>query len=277
MYAQCLVHRAVQTQPVAINCLNLALSGIKVLVRLNWGYADGTGTVPPPEHKDAWVDAIITTIATSRGKGVWGWIIGNEVNNPAEWPGGYPHPSHIVSPAYYVELYDRIWWGVQVEDLIAPAPLDPYNVVAREFGQPADPRDWAQYIYANIDGADFLAIHAKTQGNSPAECWSDARFTDWPLTGRFFHLRTVEDQLGWVPAHLWGRGVYVTEVNPHLRASGALGWEPGNTEWVRQACAYLRTQPVAGAVFYRYQRAGDQAGFGLDNNPAILQAIRGET
>jgi GH25 family lysozyme M1 (1,4-beta-N-acetylmuramidase) len=272
----CLVHRAVQTQPVTINCQSLALAGIKVLARLNWGYAGGTGTVPPPEHKDDWVHAICGTIAASRGKGVWGWIIGNEVNNPIEWPGGHPHPTHIVSPAYYVELYNRIWWGVEKNDLMAPAPLDPYNVVAREFGQPADPRDWAQYIYAHIDGADFLALHAKTQTNRPTDCQSDARFTDPPLIGRFLHLRTIEDQLTWVPTRLWDKDIYVTEVNPQRRSDNSLGWEPGNTEWVRRAHAYLREQPVDGAIYYRYARAGDQTGFGLDNNPAILQAIREE-
>jgi len=276
MRGVCLVPRAVQTQPTTINCLNLAHAGIKVLVRLNWGWADGTGTVPPPEHEDAWVDAIIATIAASRDKGVWGWIIGNEVNNPVEWPGGYPNPTYMVSPAYYVRLYNRIWMGVQVNDLIAPVPLDPYNVVAQQFGQPADPRDWAQYIYAHIAGADFLALHTKTQGNDPAECWSDATFTDWPLIGRFLHLRTIEDQLGWVSARLRGKRVYVTEVNPQRRDADSLGWEPGNAEWVCQACAYLRTQPLAGAAFYRYQRAGDQAPFGLDNKPVILAAIKEE-
>lgn len=272
----CLVHRIVQTLPIGIDCRNLAQAGIKVLVRLNWGYADGTGTVPPPEHEDAWVDAVTATIAASRDQGVWGWVIGNAVNNPVEWPGGYPNPAHVVSPAYYVELYNRIWWGVGVDDLVAPAPLDPYNVVAQQFGQPADPREWAQHIYAHIDGADFLAIRAKTQSNDPAECHSGAAFTDPPLTGRFLHLRTVEDQLGWVPARLRGRGVYVTEVNPQRRADGSLGWQPGNGEWVRQATGYLRTQPLAGAIFYRYQRVGEQAGFGLDDKPAILQAIKGE-
>ena len=276
MEGVCLVHRSVQTQPVAINCQELALAGIKVLARLNWGYAGGTGTVPPPEHKDAWVNTIILTIAANRGKGIWGWIIGNEVNNPTEWPGGYPHPTHVVSPAYYVELYNRIWWGVQVNDLIAPAPLDPYNVVAREFGQPADPRDWAQYIYTHIDGADFLALHAKTQTNDPAECQSDVKFTDAPLIGRFLHLRTIEDQLKWIPTSLWDKEIYVTEVNPQRRSAYSLGWEPGNAEWVRQAQAYLRTQPVDGAIYYRYVRAGDQAGFGLDSRPAILQAIQEE-
>jgi len=44
----------------------------------------------------------------------------------------------------------------------------------------------------------------------------------------------------------------------------------------RQACAYMRTQPLAGAIFYRYERAGDQAAFGLDNRPVILGAIKEE-
>jgi len=276
MRGACLVLRQVQTQPTVVDCLHLAQAGIRVLVRLNWGWAGGTGTVPPPDQKDAWVDAIIQTITDSRERGVWGWVIGNEVNNPAEWPGGYPHPTHAVSPAYYVELYNRIWWGVGVNDLIAPVPLDPYNVVAQEFGQPADPRDWARYIYGHIAGADFLALHAKTQSNDPHECWSDATFTDWPLVGRFLHLRTVEDQLAWVPDHLRGKAVYVTEVNPQRRGANLLGWKPGNGEWVARACAYLRTQPLAGALFYRYERAGGQAAFGLDDKPVILGAIKEE-
>jgi hypothetical protein len=148
--------------------------------------------------------------------------------------------------------------------------------VAREFGQPGDPRDWAQYIYTHIDGADFLALHAKTQTNDPAECHSDVKFTDAPLIGRFLHLRTIEDQLKWIPTSLWDKEIYVTEVNPQRRSAYSLGWEPGNAEWVRQAQVYLRTQPVDGAVYYRYARAGDQAGFGLDHRPAILQAIQEE-
>ncbi|MFO8154419.1 MAG: hypothetical protein R6U87_00120, partial [Thiohalospira sp.] len=263
----CLVHAVVQRDPVGLDYRHLSDKGIRVILRLNWGYV-GPGTLPPAEHAGAWVAAMIETI--NNANGVWGVIIGNEVNNPIEWTGAYPSPSFIVTPDYYIGLYNNIRAGVSAR--LAPFSVDPYNVVAREFGQPGDPKTWAQAVYAGISGFDFISLHAKTQTNDPTECWSEARFSDAPLTGRYLHLRTVQDQLSWVD--LGTRPAFVTELNPQLRSDGALGWDPGNGEWVRQAVAYLKTQPIAGALFYRFELAGDQAGFGLANKPENLEAIR---
>ena len=69
-------------------------------------------------------------------------------------------------------------------------------------------------------------------------------------------------------------------MNPqHLEEiEGALGWSPGNTEWVYEAMDYFRgDQPVTGVAFYRFEAAGDQAGFGLENRNAILEAIKKES
>jgi hypothetical protein len=69
--------------------------------------------------------------------------------------------------------------------------------------------------------------------------------------------------------------VFVTELNPqHLSEGGTIGWQPDNAEWVHHAVRYFHEeQPVTGVVFYRYEAAGDQAPFGLENKPAILAAI----
>jgi hypothetical protein len=46
---------------------------------------------------------------------------------------------------------------------------------------------------------------------------------------------------------------------------------------VREALRYFREEhPVTGVVFYRYTPAGDQAPFGLENKPIILEAIKDE-
>lgn len=282
MRGVCLAHCAVQQRPAVLDFTSLVQAGIRVLVRIGYGYADGSGTIPPLHLggwtgiRDAWVQAVVTTINNARG--VWGWIIGNEINNPCEWPGGYPHPDCRVTPSYYSELYNQIYRAVSGSVRLSPAALDPYNVVAQEFNRPGDPAEWAEYIYNDVLGMDFVALHAKTQSNDPAECWSEARFTDAPLTGRYLHLRTVEDQLRWIPEQYRGLPVYVTELNPQYRRRSPtgpteIGWLPDNAEWVRQAHAYLATQPIAGAMFYRYENAGDQAPFGLANKPVILQAI----
>jgi len=266
----CLVHAVVQRTPVALNFERLAENGISVIVRLNWGYADGTGTIPPPGFTDEWVEAMIDTINAMRG--AMGVIIGNELNNPAEWPGGYPNPSHVVHPLYYVQLYNRIAEATALP--IAPFSVDPYNVVAGEFGMPSDPKEWVQVIYGDAERVDFVAFHAKTQTNDPSECWSSECFTHPPLVGRYLHLKTLEDQLAWLPSHLSHVPVHVTELNPQRRDAVNLGWNADNDEWVRQSLAYCRSlNRLSGAYFYRYERAGDQAGFGMEDKPALLAAV----
>jgi len=275
MTGVCLTHGQVREERVCLDFTDLEDAGIKVLMRLNWGYADGTGTIPPPDKTAIWIEKIIATIESARG--VWGFIIANEINNPSEWVGGWEHPTHVVTPEIYTDLYNRIWRGTSAQVRMTPASLDPYNVVAQEHGVTGDPAEWARRIYNDIAGMEFVALHIKTQTNDPDDCWSEAQFTHAPLTGRYLHLRSIEDQLSWIPAKFRPLPVFVTEINPQFIVQDVeTGWLLDNAEWVRQACAYLRTQPVAGAMFYRYQVAGDQAGFGLENKPAILRAIAAE-
>jgi hypothetical protein len=104
------------------------------------------------------------------------------------------------------------------------------------------------------------------------------------LRWQYLNLGVIETYLDMVPQRFRDLPVYVTELNPqHLTESGgAVGWQDGNAEWVREAVSYLRDlrgagAPIAGACFYRYLAAGDQAPFGLENKPRILEAIVSET
>ena len=275
MTGVCLAHCQVREETAHLDFTSLENAGIKVLMRLNWGYADGTGTVPPPDKADVWVASMIATIGAARG--VFGFVIGNEWNNPAEWPGGWEHPTHVVTPEYCANLYNRIWRGTSAQVRMTPASLDPYNVVAAQHGVIGDPAEWARRIYSQIVGMEFIALHAKTQTNDPNECWSEAMFTHPPLIGRYLHLRTIQNQLSWIPTRYRPLPIFITECNPQFIVQDVeIGWVPDNAEWVRQACDYLRSQPVAGAMFYRYQIAGDQAPFGLADKPLLLQAIARE-
>jgi hypothetical protein len=263
----CLVHHVVQRQPVQLDYRHIQSAGITVICRLNWGYADGTGTLPRPQDKAAFIDAVVRTMRVA--KGVDYFHVGNEPNNPQEWPGFGRNDEFPLTPAYVAGLYNAIWRQVVGQAKMGPPPLDPY------YGPHSDNGEWWTALLAQIEGADALFLHAKTQTNDPAEVWSQERFSDDPLTWQYLHLRTVETALAARPERFRSLPVFITELNPqHLTSiGGALGWQPDNSAWVDEALSYLRQLPIHGVVFYRYERAGDQAPFGLEDKPAILRAI----
>jgi predicted transcriptional regulator len=267
----CLAHYVVQRRPVQIDCTHLREAGITVIARLNWGYADGTGTLPRPQDRGAFVDAVVETILAA--KGVEYFHVGNEPNNRSEWPGFGGNDEFALSPGYVTEIYNEIWQRVGNRAKLGPPPLDPY------FGPGSNNRDWWLHILDNIAGADALFLHAKTQTNDPNEVFSRMRFSDDPLRWQYLHLRTVETSLAVVPSRFQTLPVYVTELNPqYLRQiEGAHGWLPDNGTWVREALDYFRYErPVSGVIFYRYESAGDQKPYGLEDKPAILEAIKEE-
>jgi len=256
----CLCHGNVTDTPAQIDMRHLSDNGIRVLYRLNHGYGGGTGTLPPQNQMMAWVDVVAQTILNSHG--VWGWIIGNEMNNPTEWPNGQP-----ITQQYYAQCYNEIWERVSGSARLTPGAIDPYNA------ELMDPMQYMLYVYRTIHGLDLITLHGKTQGSEPSQCWSDAVFTDPPLVGRFYHLRTLEDQLSWIPGRFLDVPVYVTELNPQRRFDGSNGWQGGvvGAEWVRQSHAYCASlNRIAGVCYYRFE-ADDWA---IQTDAQILDAIK---
>lgn len=256
MTGLCLCHFNVTDSVIPIDFRHLSNNDILVLARANYNYGGGAGTIPPPGLEFPWIDLLSQTMIDS--KGVWGLIVGNEMNNDAEGP---------IAKEHYVNVYNQIWERVSGHVRITPGAIDPYNINS------GDPKDYVQYIYENIHGLDFIALHGKTQGSEPSQCWSDAVFTDQPLIGRYYHLRTLEDQLSWIPQRFRGVQVYVTELNPQRRFDGSNGWQGGavGAEWVRQSYTYCTSlNRIAGLMFYRMW--DDPWAIGHDQ--VILDAIR---
>lgn len=267
-----LAHRPIHetAQPVDFSALEQA--GIQVIMRWNYDYG-GVGTFPPTALTEQWIAAMVESINNS--KGVYLHTIGNEWNNPVEWVGGYPNPTEALTPARALSLYNRIAAQVRSDLLLAPGAVDPYNVVAQEFGQPGDPRVWFDAMHNSVDRIDAILLHAKTQSNDPIECSSDEKFSDEPLTGRYLHLRTYLDQLGWVREGLRGLPVFITELNPQRIDTTRLGWVADNAAWVAAAIAELDRyngtggQPITGVCFYRWE-ADD---WKLQDKPTVLGEI----
>jgi hypothetical protein len=274
----------VQDQPVQLDFSDLANAGITVLLRIGYGYADGTGTIAPPDKLAAFEDAVAQTLNNAQGMTAAHYC--NEINNASEAPGWNPRvnapgPNYFaLTPTYYIESYNRVWFKIGTAVKLGPAPLDPY------YGPPfpylaysSNNRDWWRAILQGIAGADALFLHSKTQDNNPVNIRSNAHFGGDPLTWQYLHFRTIETALAEVPDRFKTLPVYVTEANPQRLSSGQLGWEPGNAKWVGECVAYLQdwnsrvgTQVVTGAVFYRWSH--DE--WELDNKPLILNQIKTE-
>jgi len=266
----CLVHNQIQKTPASLDYRHLHEHGIMVLCRLNWGYADGTGTLPKPSDRDAFIDAIIETISTAKGVDVF--TVGNEPNNRQEWPGFNTPSEYELTPEYTTAIYNEIRANTVAP--LAPPPLDPY------FGPGSNNMDWWLDFMEHTTDVDALFLHLKTQTNDPHEVWSEAKFSDPPLQWQYLHLRAGEPYIATIPDRYARKPIFVTECNPqHLETiGGPVGWKPGNAEWIHQAAAYFRYLantgvPITGVAFYRYEKAGDQAPFGLSDKPTILEAI----
>jgi hypothetical protein len=244
-------------------------AGVRILLRVGYGYANGTGTMPRPEGLAAFEDGVVRALTNARG--VYAAHYCNEINNFTEWPSGY-----ALTPEYYIESYNRVWRRIPREVRLAPAPIDPYHSY-----QGSNPRLWWRKVLNGIEGADGLALHCKTQGNSPGQIDSDERFGDPPLRGwQFLHFRVLESSLEDVPSGMSRLPVWITEANPQRLNSGGLGWEPNNGEWVRRCFEYVRRwnadpshQPVHAVVLYRYP-AFDE--WRMDDKPQIVEAVRRE-
>lgn len=254
-------------------------AGIRVIVRLNYGF-EPAGTLPDPDNQaetDGFVAAVLQTMALSEG--VSGYVLGNEPNNPAEFPNKKP-----ISAAHYVKVYNRVWKAKPAKAKLAPAAIDPYFGPFPPAGTlPYEPNNlvWWKTMLAGIIDADFFTIHCKTQDSNPDNIVSDLKFGDDPLKWQFQHVRSYEPLLAAIPNRLRPRAVHATEVNPQRHNDMAtLGWQPDQgPTWVKKAVAHFQDWnaktsdlQVNSVIFYRFD--GDP--WALEGKKSILDAIHSE-
>lgn len=237
--ARVLDYRAAQDAGIEV-CLNL---------RYSWSVdKGGQGTLPPVTNERAFIDAAIETVLSSRG--VIAVTVGNEANNPREWP----HDRALI-PADVVRIYDEIRAGVSGRVMTAPGAVDPF------YGPGSDNGAWFRNVWNVIAGAEFVDVHGYIRGPEAELCQSAARFGNDPLrwqslnywgccktllemlperyrtapvmVSEFNHLwRTVEPDWGWVTDARAGAVV-------RAAADAARAWnEAGGRNPVRWLCLY---------------------------------------
>ncbi|MBN1250091.1 MAG: hypothetical protein JXC32_20670 [Anaerolineae bacterium] len=254
--------------PVAVDARQAEADGIRVILNLRYSWSTdcgGAGTLPLPYSRDwgRFIDAAANTIRGSQG--VWGYTIGNEANNPREWPrDGRLQPGDVA--AAYNMIRDRV---ADLHTRMAVGALDPYNA------QAGDPRSWLGAIYRTISGAEFVAAHGYVRGPDPALVGSTAKFQDEPLTWQYLNYPgSVTALLQALPAGYGDLPVYVTEFN-HLwtdGGEGSWGWvdDARAAEIVKRAHIAAEYMGIAGLALYRW--AGDQ--WTIEGKTHILEAVR---
>jgi len=257
--------------PIILNdsprVLNFAVDA-RVVVNLRWNWSTdcgGQGTLPPQGRMAPFVQACISTIQQARG--VWGWSMGNEMNNLREWPAGTP-----LTPEYVAEVYNQVRDSVTAN--MAPGAVDPFNAGL------CDVQEYWRRLWACVKGAGFVDLHGYIHGPDAALCWSEVRFGDAPLTWQYFNFfgccQTLLERL---PTKYRGLPAIVSEFNHIDKGDGKTGWvgDARGGEIVRAAYRRLmewnasgQGNPVTGLAIYRWR--GDA--WAVAGNSPVLDAIK---
>ena len=235
---------------------------VYVELRYHWSTdCGGAGTLPlSGVERRIFIQNAIETIRNSGG--VAGWIIGNEYNNPREFPLDGPLNAAIVADTYNAIRNGVADLGVRM----APGAVDPFNA------QAGDPRDWLRVVYERISGAEFTVFHGYTRGPNPDY---EAMFTDPPLEGWQYlsYPGCVEALVPSLPMKYQNLPLYVTEFNHILNDAGEPGWVKDGraTELVKRSYEQAVSLGFAGLVVYRW----DGDAWAIRTNEAVKAAIGG--
>lgn len=223
--------------------------GHKAIVRLNYGYGIA-GTIPDTSQYNDFAQRCANFVSNSTGCSIW--IIGNEMNNSREWPGGTP-----IQPTNYATCFNLCYTKikeVQPNAIVMPGAIDGYNADS------GDPRTYASTVYSNLTNYDAICVHSYTHGPDPSLISADTYFENAPLLGVHFDFKNFEDILAALPVGSSQKDVYITETN-HLTLevapSGTNGWVDQNIGWIQTMYDYVRNvspykQRIRCAALYRW-------------------------
>ena len=233
-----------------------------IIVRLNNDYGNA-GTIPTPDKYQAFAQRCANFARNSRGVRIF--VIGNEMNNPREWPLGQP-----ITAEQYATCFNLVYRAIKAEQpdaIVCPGAIDPYNAAlgfAPYHLPQGDVRVYWQIMLEKIAQCDGLALHAYTRGPDPQLIDNDDTFGNAPLLGLRLNFGVFADVLATTPAKFRGLPVYITETN-HLWPvrEGEFGWLDENKGWVWKMYQTVNEwnarggQQIYCALLYRWPRIDD--------------------
>jgi len=145
-------------------------------------------------------------------------------------------PLFSLTPAYYIQSYNRVWYKIRSDVKLGPAPLDHITGRLPVSGLQQQQSRLVAGDLSAIAGADALFFHSKTQDNNPATSGRPRALAADPLTWQYYHFRTIENGLNGRAESLQNAArLTFTEANPQLKSDKRLGWEANTAIGLRHA------------------------------------------
>lgn len=268
-------------------------AGFGIVARLNHGYGS-SGTVPEPHLYDdfartcaAFVERSIDPANPKGGCHVW--IIGNEMNNPREYPGNHDGVGgRPITPESYADCFNRVYQAIKrvyqnapglspADGVVVPGAVDPYNAQAGCNG------NWFVRMLRHVEALDGITLHAYTHGTDPAlitdrkqfggEHDLPVRFPDDQLTWQYYNFYAYRTFMDLIPAKWRHVPVFITETDQVQR-----DWANTNSGWVKNMYAEVNNwnsdpsrQQIRCALLFRWE-AHD--GWQIKDKPGVLDDFK---
>lgn len=244
--------------------------GFGVIVRLNHGYGS-SGTIPKPQHYSnfaatcaSWVKRSIDPAKPAHGCHIW--IVGNEMNNPREWPvNGDGAGASEITPESYADCFNQVYdviKAAQPDAIVCPGAVDPY------YGPGSDNKEWFRRMLARITNLDGFALHTYTHGPEPALITDLKRFGmddhgNWVdpgniLSWQYYNFLAYRTYLGMIPTRWRHLPVFITETDQDDP------WADDDSGWVQAAYAEIdrwnqqpHAQQIRALLLYRWPKVGE--------------------
>jgi len=248
-------------------------SGYGVIARLNNDYG-GSGTIPVPALYDDFAQRCRRWGLNSRGNLIW--VIGNEMNNPREWPNQDAwnpgnNPADAITPELYAACFNRVRAAiksVQPRAIVVPGAIDPFQGLRQSC------LEYLERMFAAITDLDGIALHCYTHGHAPELVTSLETFQDDPLRWQYYHFRAYATLLDVIPPRHRLKPVYITETN----SGGPQPWSAGQNGWVQAAYAEIaryngqpHAQQIQCLLLYRWSRDDE---YSIVDKPGVQNDIR---
>lgn len=204
------------------NGRNLQRGHMKPVVRIQWGYSEGT--IPSPHEYDEFARRAAEFVRNSQG--IEYVHVGNEINIK-----DFDHPpSGPITKQQYTECYHKVYRAIKSVNQnikIAPAPLATWTI-----NPPFGWNDWITdmvdlFNMIGHDKIDWIALHAYS--TSP----DDSNFTEIkpmnaPFQHRSYSFAVLWEYIANIPQNLRHLPVMVTETNFNDK-----NWDNNTGHWIQ--------------------------------------------